>query len=276
MPARSPEEIERGIARIDERIAELRAFDTSTAAQGNPPALTALAADIDDTLTRAFGRGTVAYRRFQAAKSLRVPDQKGGFFSLRPMDEYYQEGIAMNIERSVELLQSAKRSLKEDLMDTNEAPAAAANPALARRVFVVHGHDEAAKQAVARFLEKIKFEPIILHEKISQGRTVIEKIEAHSDVSFAVVLLTPDDEGCAKGGVPEPRARQNVLLELGYFIGRLTRGRVLALKSGKLEIPSDFAGVVWEAMDSAGAWQRTLCKELEALGFDIDWKAAMS
>jgi predicted nucleotide-binding protein len=90
-----------------------------------------------------------------------------------------------------------------------------------------------------------------------------------------VVLLTPDDVGSVKDGTPEPRARQNVLLELGYFIGRLGRDRVCALKRGQLEIPSDFAGVVWEAMDTAGGWKKSLCRELDAMGFAIDWKKAM-
>lgn len=97
---------------------------------------------------------------------------------------------------------------------------------------------------VARFLDQLGFQPIILHEQANQGRTVMEKVEAHGQVDFAVVLLTPDDEGCAKGGTPEPRARQNVLLELGYFLGRLGRDKVCALKRGTVEIPSDFAGVV--------------------------------
>lgn len=112
------------------------------------------------------------------------------------------------------------------------------------KVFIVHGHDDGARESVARFLERMGLEAIILHEQANQGRTIIEKVVAHSDVGFAVVLLTPDDEGCVKGGTPELRARQNVLLELGYFIGRLGRERVCALKSGELEIPSDFAGVV--------------------------------
>jgi hypothetical protein len=93
-----------------------------------------------------------------------------------------------------------------------------ASPAkeFSRKVFVVHGHDEGARETVARFLERLGFEAIILHEQASRGRTVIEKVEAHGDVGFAVVLLTPDDEGCVKGGTAKPRARQNVLLELGY------------------------------------------------------------
>ena len=141
----------------------------------------------------------------------------------------------------------------------------------ARKAFVVHGHDEGAREAVARFLERIGFEAIILHEQPSQGRTVIEKIEANGDVGFAVVLLSPDDEGSVKGGVPQPRARQNVLLELGYFIGRLGRSRVCALKRGEVEIPSDFAGVVYETFDSSNGWKEVLGRELQAAGFEIDW-----
>lgn len=148
-------------------------------------------------------------------------------------------------------------------------------PKLSSKVFIVHGHDDGARETVARFLERIGLEAIILHEQANQGRTVIEKVVAHGDVGFAVVLLTPDDEGCAKGGNLEPRARQNVLLELGYFIGRLGRDKVCALKRGTLEIPSDFAGVVWEQMDSAGGWKQALARELAAAGHNIDWNKVM-
>jgi len=148
-------------------------------------------------------------------------------------------------------------------------------PQFSRKVFIVHGHDDGARETVARFLERIGLEAIILHEQANQGRTVIEKVIANSDVGFAVVLLTPDDEGCEKGGTPEPRARQNVLLELGYFIGRLGREKVCALKRGVLEIPSDFAGVVWETMDSGGGWKQALARELEAAGHSIDWNKVM-
>jgi len=144
-----------------------------------------------------------------------------------------------------------------------------------RKIFIVHGHDEGARETVARFLERIGLEAVILHEQANQGRTIIEKVVANSDVGFAIVLLTPDDEGCIKGGTPEPRARQNVLLELGYFIGRLGRDKVCALKRGTLEIPSDFAGVVWETMDSNGGWKQALARELEAAGHSIDWNKVM-
>ena len=141
---------------------------------------------------------------------------------------------------------------------------------ISKKVFVVHGHDEGARESVARFLEKMDFQAIILHEQANQGRTVIEKVEAHGNVGFAVVLLTPDDEGCAKGKQLEPRARQNVLLELGYFIGRLGRSRVCALKRGEVEIPSDFAGMVWTQMDNSSGWKFSLANELKAAGYILD------
>jgi len=145
-----------------------------------------------------------------------------------------------------------------------------------QKVFIVHGHDEGARESVARFITNIGLTPIILHEQANRGRTVIEKVEAHSDVSFAVVLLTPDDLGKAKNSDElEPRVRQNVLLELGYFFGRLGRENVCALKRGNVEIPSDFAGVVWENMDSGNGWKQALGRELEASGQSIDWNVVM-
>jgi predicted nucleotide-binding protein len=162
-----------------------------------------------------------------------------------------------------------------DLVKATSQSTAVVEPNRSRRVFIVHGHDEGAREAVARFLERIGFEPIILHERANQGRTVIEKVEAHSEVGFAVVLLTPDDVGCIKGGSPEPRARQNVLLELGYFIGKLTRARVCTLKVGELDIPSDWRGVVDEPFDKGGAWKQTLARELAAADFEIDWNLVM-
>jgi hypothetical protein len=132
-------------------------------------------------------------------------------------------------------------------------------------VFVVHGHDGEAKESVARFLEKLGLVPIILHEQPSQGRTVIEKFEISSkNVAFAVVLLTPDDVGGTTDEATDlrPRARQNVILELGYFMGRLGRTRVCALYKGGVELPSDFQGVVYIEFDPAGAWRTKLAQEL--------------
>ena len=123
-----------------------------------------------------------------------------------------------------------------------------------RRAFLVHGHDHGARDAVARVLTNAGLEPVILSEEPNAGRTIIEKFEAHVDVAFAVVLMTPDDRGATDSeitavpststsadlaAVLQPRARQNVILELGYFIGILGRSRVAALVAGEVERPSD-------------------------------------
>ena len=145
------------------------------------------------------------------------------------------------------------------------------------RGFIVHGHDDSAKEAVARFLEKLGLEPIILHEQPNQGRTIIEKFEDHADVAFAVVLLTPDDVGGLRDEPLDlkPRARQNVILELGFFLGKLGRQRVCPLVKGDVETPSDYDGVVYTKLDDAGGWQMKLVKELKAVGFDVDANKAI-
>jgi predicted nucleotide-binding protein len=116
------------------------------------------------------------------------------------------------------------------------APAAVSTPVSGgRKVFVVHGHDEGALAAMARLLEKIEIEPIILQEQPDQGFTINEKFETYAkQVGFAVVLLTPDDlGGSASASSQAARARQNVIFELGYFVGKLGRGRAcLRRKAG--------------------------------------------
>jgi predicted nucleotide-binding protein len=109
------------------------------------------------------------------------------------------------------------------------------------KVFVVHGHDETALQATARFVEQLKLEAIVLREQPDRGLTIIEKFEhSAAEVGFAIVLLTPDDlSGPAGGSASGTRARQNVIFELGYFAGKLGRGRTCLLRKGSVDIPSD-------------------------------------
>ncbi|WP_066839185.1 TIR domain-containing protein [Rufibacter ruber] len=144
-----------------------------------------------------------------------------------------------------------------------------------KTIFIVHGHNEEIKLAVARTLEKLKLDPIILHEQPSKGRTIIEKFTENSDVSFAIAILSADDIAYARNENPENlryRARQNVIFELGYFIGKLGRDRVLALHEAveDFEIPSDYSGVLFVPYDKTGKWQFNLVKELKAVGVSVD------
>jgi predicted nucleotide-binding protein len=140
------------------------------------------------------------------------------------------------------------------------------------RVFVVHGHDDGHKQSVARLLERLGLEPIILHEQPNRGQVIIEKFEEHSDVGFAVILLTPDDVGAARGQASslQPRARQNVVFELGFFVAKLGRRRICPLYLPGIELPSDLSGMLYVELDDLGHWRTSLAREIKAAGIDID------
>lgn len=140
------------------------------------------------------------------------------------------------------------------------------------KIFIVHGHDDSAKNELARFIEKIGLKAIILHEQASGGNTIIEKIEEYANtVGFAIILYTACDKGKSKKEDDlKDRARQNVVFEHGYFVGKLGRNRVIALNKENIETPSDIDGVLYISMDSAGAWKTRILKELKTAGYTID------
>ena len=154
----------------------------------------------------------------------------------------------------------------DEISDTSQ-------PAFGDKVFIVHGRDDGAKETVARFIESLGIEATILHEQPSGGRTIIEKIERYSgDACFAIVLFTPDDVGALRNEAEDehnPRARQNVVFELGYFMGKLGRERVCPLFKGEVENPSDIDGIVYVTMDDAGAWRQQLRQEMEYAGLPV-------
>lgn len=140
-------------------------------------------------------------------------------------------------------------------------------------VFIVHGRDNEVKGEVTRFIRELGLTPIILHEQASQGRTIIEKIEAYSNVGFAIVLYTPCDVGSNKDDAEtnlQLRARQNVVMEHGYLMAKLGRSRVTALVKGDIETPNDISGVVYITYDSDSLWKSEVLRELRSAGVETE------
>ena len=188
-------------------------------------------------------------------------------------EDYYKDAL----DSAAAIISSMIDEIKEYWGDENLATtpgiseAKESEPQTTSKVFVAYGRDEGAKDSVARFLQNLGLEPVILSELPAKGQTIIEKFNSNSDVGFAVALLTPDDAGSLSDETElKARARQNVIFELGFFIGKLGRDKVCALTKGEPEIPSDYAGVEYIPLDEHGAWRMGLFKELRAAGFDID------
>lgn len=185
--------------------------------------------------------------------------------------------------RSGEMIQIMKttiQSIEDALSDEQITPKSSdSDPIIIQQnklgndIFIVHGHDNETKQETARFIEKLHLNAVILHERPNKGRTIIEKlVDESQSAGYAIILLTPDDIGFLKGkeSESEERARQNVVLELGYFLGKLGRERVCILLKGSTNIPNDFSGVLYIPMDSAGKWKYDLAKEMQEVDFKID------
>ena len=181
-------------------------------------------------------------------------------------DKYITDVTKSLISEAKELMTNSKQNViyKSEPLDKT-------------RVFIVHGHDTAAKLEVARFIEKIGLEPIILHEQVNDGMTIIEKIEKYSNVGFGIVLYTPCDIGYAKDKEKEKmaRARQNVVFEHGYLISKLGRNNVCALVKDSVEVPNDISGIVYIPLDNNGGWKIPLAKEMKSSGYEIDFNLFM-
>lgn len=223
-----------------------------------------------DYLSRAFGSES------RYINSVLHAAGDGGLYAGMDADEYaaYLHSTFLNritiLRGCIEQLQTEIELRVSAPVVTPESVSANAPKPIGRKVFVVHGHNHGVKETVARFLDKLDLDPVILHEQANLNRTLIEKFSAYADVQFAVVLLTADDEGRAHGDdALKPRARQNVIFELGYFIGALGRDKVCALYEHGVEIPSDYQGVAFVEY-KGDQWRPELFRELHAVGFEID------
>ena len=242
----------------------------------NSPAFKKWHRDARVAIENIFGKDSSHIADFTSIKY-----HLGIFSSATPNSQFkeaYLEGLYSARSVLESMIEEILEYWEEDILLPQISSSKGNWPANSRnKVFIIHGHDQHYRIAVARLLEKAGLEPIILHEKPNKGRTIIEKVEDYGDVRFAVVLLTPDDLGSANNQAdnPQPRARQNVIFEFGYFIGRLGRERVCALVKGNIEKPSDSDGILYVPMDDGNGWKAELLKELKNADFEIDTDQAL-
>jgi predicted nucleotide-binding protein len=274
----TPEQMRQGIQRLERRIAEVEAFDPqSIQTHDNTSKAEALEASVKGTLEQTFGPDTVEFQRYRDAASFHWPLKTA---QQTPIHEI-RESLRRCRRRSLDLLNQALSFLKEELEANARTPqpdATAQAPAShSRKVFLVHGRDNEAKNEVARFLDKIGLETIILHERPNVGRHLLTKFQEEAgDVAFAVVLITPDDTCSGRPGEPQRgRPRQNVVFELGFFIGKLGTSQVAALVKGEAERPSDFDGVGYITMDQGGGWKLQLARELKSANVPFDHSSVL-
>jgi predicted nucleotide-binding protein len=265
----SADEIERGQKKLHKRIEEVKVLEQNSA-QFNDAQTKTVTHNIRDTIRDLFGPNSP---EFNAHKNHVIFHGTKNILA----DEYErQDTFVRGIPQTVIMLEGLIDRLeekKEDIEDSEVVANANLSEEIPPRdIFVVHGHDKELLETVARFLTKLELNPIILHEQPSKGKTIIEKVETYSNVKFAVVLLTPDDVGAENQQEPDlkPRARQNIILELGYFIGKLGREHACPLYKGDVELPSDFEGVIYVPIDKSDGWKLTLAKEIRASGIDVD------
>jgi predicted nucleotide-binding protein len=270
-------QLQSGMERLAKVLDRARQFDPlSVTEQYNIPHVEQLSAAIKDALARTFGHDSVEYDRYQVAAEFNNGPHNYAFkVAIREV----QRSLQRSKDRNIALLEQAFESLKERLAEQEaDRSAEVANTDTSMttlsntKVFIVHGHDDAALHALARFVEHLDLEAIVLREQPNAGRTIIEKFVEFADtVGFAIVLLTPDDLVDATAATGQvARARQNAIFELGYFTGKLGRGKVCLVRKDNVEIPSDLYGVIYIDMDRAEGWKRGLAREMIKAGLHFD------
>jgi predicted nucleotide-binding protein len=222
-------------------------------------------------------RSDIAYGEFRAQMDI-IPHIIRNDPGFRP---YLRDEEGRHQRRQAQLIQGYLEELQMEI-DTRltlvqtDPVAEKTTVAASKKVFIVHGHNGELKEATARLVSQLNLEPVILHERARQGRAIIENFSIHAkESSFAIVLLTADDVGSLgkveQHAALQPRARQNVVFEMGFFFGLLGRGKVFAVYDVGVEMPSDLDGILYVPYDApSGKWRWDVAKELQAAGYDVD------
>ena len=233
-------------------------------------------------ITRLRFRGNEIAVHFEKIQD--IPDFEEGIIPSNALAldindfEFYRTHWAIKDEDLYGVLSSAGAISHEQVVSGNVAtgnvisaqnlPASTPSGFNDQQIFIVHGHDDLAKNDVRKYVQDIGKEPIILHMQASGGMTIIEKIDYYSNVGFAIVIYTECDIGAKRDSlVYKRRARQNVVFEHGYLIGKIGRPRVVALVKGDVETPNDISGVVYVQMTNDDTWKDEINNELRNCGY---------
>ena len=255
---------------------QLDAISTLQQQRFGSPEFTKWRRDTETAIRYTFGETSTQKEEFESIH----------YSSIIVADDYleqraYEEGLNTAASFLASMIDEVKVYWDdEDEAEESLTTPQATTPNNSNKVFIVHGRDHGTRDMVARFIQQIELEPVILQEQPNQGLTIIEKFERHAQAGFAVVLFTPDDIGAVRDNVETPqfRARQNVIFELGYLIRHLGRDRVAVIykgDEGDIEIPSDYSGVLYTQMDDGGGWRFELIREMKSAGLDVDANKAM-
>lgn len=177
----------------------------------------------------------------------------------------FRKEVRQNLDGLVVLIDMVKR-VKATPRALQPSRAPNVDSSGKKSVFVVHGRDNEMKEAAGRLIASCGLKEVILSEQASVGRTIIEKFEHHANVDYAVVLFSPDDSVVNADGSSVMHPRLNVMFELGYFVGRLGRRRVVVIHRGNVEVLSDYHGVMRIPFDAVEAWKPRLVQELTSAG----------
>ncbi len=219
--------------------------------------------ETEDFLKRKFGSDSEEYKKLHGRWFSHAV-----IFAGRSKYDSKVEGCADGLKDTITELKFYLRKEEENEQERVSQTKTTKEAYTNNKVFLVHGHDSTLKLEAARLLEKLGIETVILSEQANQGRTIIEKFERYSDVGVAIILLTADDLGREKNDPNEKtRARQNVIFEAGYFMGKLGRNKVIVISEQNIEMPSDLHGVLYTNKDD---WKLATCKELKSMGYPVD------
>lgn len=255
-PEKAIELLNEQIAKIDE-LQKLRHDDSQVYQWNN---------FTEELVAQAFGRTHNNY------KSFRIAGFPQTLVPRRVSDEEKQGNFIAELEKKNNLLQGFVQQLQAFSIAGAKKEQTTIPQHISKKVFIVHGHDFKAKDELTSILSTLRFEPIILDRQPNEGKTLIEKLEKHSDVGYAFIILTPDDIGRKKDDETEsPRARQNVVFEYGLFVGKLGRNRICCLRKGDIELPSDLQGVAYIQFNSSvNEIQLAIVRELRAAGYEVE------